>query len=310
LLNSQLSMLKSMESFIDRFLVVLCKLVARLPFWAIYGLANIFFILLFYIVRYRRNVVHENLIHSFPEKSPLEIREITRKFYHHLSDVGLETIKYSHMSEKEINDRLKVNNLDIFEDYYQKGKNIVVLGMHHNNWEWSESMQRFIKAQFLVVYNPVRKNKAVERFILDTRERFGTISVPVNQAVRTVLEYTHSGIITGLMLAADQTAPAFSQFWTTFLNQETAFFIVPAKIAIKTNQPVIMHHTRKVGRGRYEVFLYKLIDDPSGFKPEEIMMTYVSKLEEIIRAEPEYWLWSHRRWKHKRPANIQLHERI
>ena len=303
-------MLKSMESFIDRFLVVLCKLVARLPFWAIYGLANIFFILLFYIVRYRRNVVHENLIHSFPEKSPLEIREITRKFYHHLSDVGLETIKYSHMSEKEINDRLKVNNLDIFEDYYQKGKNIVVLGMHHNNWEWSESMQRFIKAQFLVVYNPVRKNKAVERFILDTRERFGTISVPVNQAVRTVLEYTHSGIITGLMLAADQTAPAFSQFWTTFLNQETAFFIVPAKIAIKTNQPVIMHHTRKVGRGKYEVFLYKLIDDPSGFKPEEIMMTYVSKLEEIIRAEPEYWLWSHRRWKHKRPANIQLHERI
>jgi KDO2-lipid IV(A) lauroyltransferase len=302
-------MLKSMESLIDRFLVLLCKMVARLPFWAIYGLANVFFFLLFYVTRYRRKVVHENLIHSFPEKSPEEIKEITRKFYHHLSDLGLETIKFNRMTEKEIDERLKIHNLEIYEEYHSLGKSIVVLGMHHNNWEWSGSMQRFIKAQFLVVYNPVRKNKAVERFILDTRERFGSISVPVNQAVRTSLDYTQSGRMGGLMLAADQTAPAFSQFWTTFLNQETAFFIVPAKIAIKTNQPVIMHHTRKVGRGRYEVFHYKLIDNPAGFKPEEIMLAYVSKLEEIIRAEPEYWLWSHRRWKHKRPANIELHKR-
>jgi Kdo2-lipid IVA lauroyltransferase/acyltransferase len=302
-------MLKPMESLIDRFLVLLCKMVARLPFWAIYGLANVFFFLLFYVARYRRKVVHENLIHSFPEKSPEEIREITRKFYHHLSDLGLETIKFYRMTEKEIDERLKIHDLNIYEEYHRLGKSMVVLGMHHNNWEWSGYMQRFIKAQFLVVYNPVRKNKAVERFILDTRERFGSISVPVNQAVRTALDYTQSGRIGALMLAADQTAPAFSQFWTSFLNQETAFFIVPAKIAIKTNQPVIMHHTRKVGRGRYEVFHYKLIDNPSGFKPEEIMMAYVIKLEEIIRAEPEYWLWSHRRWKHKRPANIELHQR-
>ena len=302
-------MLKPMESLIDRFLVLLCKMVARLPFWAIYGLANVFFFLLFYVARYRRKVVHKNLIHSFPEKSPEEKREITRKFYHHLSDLGLETIKFYRMTEKEIDERLKIHDLNIYEEYHRLGKSMVVLGMHHNNWEWSGYMQRFIKAQFLVVYNPVRKNKAVERFILDTRERFGSISVPVNQAVRTALDYTQSGRIGALMLAADQTAPAFSQFWTSFLNQETAFFIVPAKIAIKTNQPVIMHHTRKVGRGRYEVFHYKLIDNPSGFKPEEIMMAYVIKLEEIIRAEPEYWLWSHRRWKHKRPANIELHQR-
>ena len=248
-----------MESFVDRFLVVLCKLTARLPFWAIYGLANIFYIILFYIIRYRRNVVQMNLLNSFPEKSPEEIRKITKKFYHHLSDLGLETIKFNQMTEKEIDERLKIHNLEIYEEYYNKGKSFVVLGMHYNNWEWSGSMQRLIKAQFLVVYNPVRKNKAVERFILDTRERFGTISVPVNQAVRTALEHTQSGRIGSLMLAADQTAPANSQFWTTFLNQETAFFIVPAKIAIKTNQPVIMHHTRKVGRGRYEVFHYKLI---------------------------------------------------
>lgn len=298
-----------MESFVDNLLVFLCKITSRLPFWVIYRMADIFYVYLYYILGYRRTVVHENLINSFPEKSPEEIKLITKKFYHHLSDVGLETIKFSRMSEKQIDNRLKVNNLDIYEEYNNQGKSIVVLGMHFNNWEWSGYMQKFIKAQFLVVYNPTKSKKRLERFILDTRERFGTVSVPVNEAVRTVLDYNRKKLNWSLMLASDQTAPAYSQFWTTFLNQETAFFIVPAKIAIKTNQPVIMHHTRKLGRGRYEVFHYKLVENPSEFTPEEIMMAYVKKLEEIIQAEPEYWLWSHRRWKHKRPVNTKLYDR-
>jgi len=298
-----------MSSFVDRFVVLLCKLTARLPFWVIFGLADIFYVFLFYVVRYRRNVVHENLIRSFPEKSLAEIKTITKKFYHHLSDLGLETIKFNQMTEKQIDERLKVNNLDIYEEYYQQGKSIVLLGQHHNNWEWSGSMQRLIKAQYLVVYNPVRKNKALEKFILQTRERFGAKSIPVNHSVRTALEFNHAKRPGALILAADQTPPPNSQFWTTFLNQETAFFSGPMKIAIKTNQPVVLHHTRKIGRGKYEVFHYKLIENPSEVKPEDILMAYVQKLEEIIRSEPEYWLWSHRRWKHKRPANIELYKR-
>jgi KDO2-lipid IV(A) lauroyltransferase len=298
-----------MNSFGDRLVVVLCKITARLPFWVIFGLADIFYVFLYYIVGYRRKVVHENLVRSFPEKSSEEIRKITKKFYHHLSDLGLETIKLYGMTEKEIDDRLKVNNLDIYEEYNNQGKSIVVLGMHHNNWEWSGTMQRFIKSQFLVVYNPVRNNKQLERFILDTRERFGAKSIQVNHSVRTALEFNKAERPGALILGADQTPPSNSQFWTTFLNQETAFFTGPMKIAIKTNQPVILHHTRKVGRSRYEVFHYKLIENPAEVKPEEIMIAYISKLEEIIKAEPEYWLWSHRRWKHKRPAHIEMYPR-
>lgn len=295
-----------MESFSDRLIVILCKITARLPFWVIYRLADLFYVFLYYIYKYRRKVVHMNLALSFPEKSPEEIKRITKKYYHHLSDVGLETIKFYGMTEKQIEDRLKINNLDLYEEYGNQGKSIIVLAMHYNNWEWSHYMQKNIKAQLLVVYNPVKKNKKLERFILDTRERFGAITVPVNHAVRTALEYNGDERPGSLMLAADQTPKAYSQFWTTFLNQETAFFIVPAKIAIKTNQPIIMHHTRKLGRGRYEVFHYKLIENPSEYTPEEIMMVYVKKLEEIIQKEPEYWLWSHRRWKHKRPENVEL----
>jgi KDO2-lipid IV(A) lauroyltransferase len=298
-----------MSSFLDRFVVLLCKLTARLPFWVIWGMADVFYVLLFYVVRYRRKVVHENLTRSFPEKSPEEIRKITKKFYHHLSDLGLETIKFNQMTEKQIDERLKVHNLDIFEEYYNQGKSIVLLGQHHNNWEWSGSIQRYIKAQYLVVYNPVRKNKELEKFILQSRERFGAKSIPVNHSVRTALEFNNAKRPGALILAADQTPPANSQFWTTFLNQETAFFAGPMKIAIKTNQPVVLHHTRKIGRSKYEVFHYKLIENPAEVKPEEILMAYVLKLEEIIQSEPEYWLWSHRRWKHKRPAHISLYER-
>jgi len=298
-----------MKSLTNRLVVVLCKLVARLPFWVIWGLADIFYVILFYIVRYRRKVVFQNLKNSFPEKSTEEIRKIARKYYHHLSDIGLETIKFSRMTEKQIDDRLKVHGYDIYEEYYQQGKSIIVLGMHYNNWEWSGSMQRFIKAQFLVVYNQLRDSTDFERFLIQTRDRFGAISVPIGQSVRIALNFNKAERPGSLMLAGDQTPPQNSQFWTTFLNQETAFFPGAMKIAMKTNQPVIMHHTKKTGRGRYEVYHYKLIENPSEVKPEDIMMAYVNKLEEIIKAEPEYWLWSHRRWKHRRPENIQLYKR-
>ncbi len=290
-----------------RFVVLLCKLVAWLPFWAIWGLADIFYVLLYYVVRYRRKVVHENLVRSFPEKTPDEIKQITKKYYHHLSDIGLETIKFSRMTEREIDDRLKVNNLDLLEEYYQKGKSIIMLGQHHNNWEWSGATQRFIKLQYLVVYNPLRTNPYMEKFITESRERFGAKSIPIHQSFRTALNLNKAERPSALVLAADQAPPVDAQFWTTFLNQETSFFAGPMKIAGRTNLPLVLHHTRKVGRSRYEVFYYKLIENPTELQPEEILLTYVRKLEEIIQNEPEYWLWSHRRWKHKRPADMPIY---
>jgi len=295
---------------LNRLVVILCKLTARLPFWLIWVLSDIFYVFIYYVARYRRKTVHENLINSFPKKSPKEIRVITKKFYHHLSDLGLEMIKYSRMTEKEIDSRLKIHNPEIFEEYYQRHQSVILVGMHHNNWEWCGSMQRFIKARFLVVYNSVRNNMELERFILDNRERFGAKSILVSQSVRTAFQFNNTEQPGILILAADQTPQPNAQFWTTFLNQETAFFTGPMKIATKTNQPVILQHTRKVGRSRYEVFFHKLIENPVEVKPEEIILAYVKKIEEIIQEEPEYWLWSHRRWKHSRPTNIELHKRI
>jgi KDO2-lipid IV(A) lauroyltransferase len=297
-----------MSKFIDRFVVLILKLTARLPFPVLWGIADFSYVLLYYVFRYRRNVVMTNLQNSFPEKSQEELTRIAKKFYHHLSDLGLETVKFSRMSEAELEKRIHLDHPEYFEEYYQQGKSIVLLGMHYNNWEWATSFQRVVKAKFLVVYNPVRKNKALERFILDARERFGAQSLQVNLSVRTALQFNREARPSVLVLLADQTPPPSSQFWTIFLNQETGFFAGPMKIATKTNQPVLLCHFHKVGRSKYKVFLYKLVPNPQEVDPQEILMAYVRKLEEIIRQEPEYWLWSHRRWKHKRPENIELYQ--
>jgi len=215
-----------------------------MPFWVIYLMADIFYVLLFYVFRYRRKIVHENLVRSFPEKGDAEIRQITKKFYHHLSDLGLETIKYHNMSEKQIDERLKVHGYDIYDDYFKQGKSVIVLGIHYNNWEWSSSMQRNLKAQFLMVYNSTVNHKRMERFLLDTRERFGALSVPTQKTFRIATEFNNSDRPGGLMLVADQTGPVQSQFWTTFLNQETDFFTCPIKT--KTKQTLFMYITDKV----------------------------------------------------------------
>lgn len=295
-----------MKSFFNRLSVWVCKATAHLPFWAIFVLGDIFFFFLYHVIRYRRKVVHENLTRSFPEKSLKEIKTITKKFYHHLSDISLETLKASTMSAEQFDERMIVHGLDIYDEYYKQGKNVILLGMHYGNWEWIGSIQRFLKAQYYCVVNKMRSNPEFEEFLTSSRERFGGITIPSHLSARLILKLNENERPAGIMLAADQTGPSNSQFWTTFLNQETSFFTGPMKIAVKTNLPVLLFHSRKIGRSRYEVLHYKLIENPAEVDPDEIMLAYVRKIEEIIKAEPEYWLWSHRRWKHKRPENVPL----
>jgi KDO2-lipid IV(A) lauroyltransferase len=210
------------------------------------------------------------------------------------------------MNESDVDKRLKINGLEIYEEYYKQGKSVILLTMHYNNWEWLGAMQRFMKIQFSYVYNPMRSSSEFEDFLLQSRVHLGGKSVPIHHSVRVALSFASGEKPQGLMLVADQTAPNNSQFWTTFLNQETAFFSGPMKIAVKTNQPVVLLHIRKTGRGHYEFCNYKLVEDPASVKPDDILLTYIRRIEQIIKDEPEYWLWSHRRWKHKRPEGTEL----
>ena len=146
----------------------------------------------------------------------------------------------------------------------------------------------------------------MEKFLLHSREKWGGKCIPVNQSAKVMLRFHKENMPTALWLGADQTPPATSRFWTIFLNREAPFFEGPEKIAAKTNQPVFFQHVTKLGRGRYLARFVPLILNPGKVAKKKILLAYVQKMEEIIRQEPEYYLWSHRRWKHKRPEGIPL----
>ena len=290
----------------NNILVGLLKLLSYLPFWAIYILSDTLYLLIKYVVKYRKKVIVENLSLSFPEKSKKEILQLTEKFYRHFCDLALETVKMHSLSEEQIKKRIKFKGIDVVEDCFNQGKNIIMLGMHYNNWEWASASQLFTRYLVLMIYNPARGNQAFEKYINHSREKWGGLCIPVHKSARSAFQFNQRGQQTGLWLAADQTPGANSQFWTIFLNRETPFFTGPEKIAKKTNQPIFFGYVRKIKRGYYEAEFLKLFDNPNNVSGDDIMLGYVRKMEEVIRKEPEYYLWSHRRWKHKRPEGIPL----
>ncbi len=298
--------IRNMAKIIHSLTILFLKGLSKLPFRIIYLLSDFLYVVVYYLAGYRKKVVYSNLRNSFPEKSASEIDAIAKKYYRHFCDLIMESVKLPAMTEKELNERLTLRGIEKTYTYADKGQSIVLIGMHYNNWEWSSTLQRFARHQLLIVFNPLRNNPEMERYLLDARERFGSKTVAMNQTPRMLARYGREGRPTCLFLAADQTPPRQSHFWTTFLNQETAFFSGPERIAIKTRQPVFLTHTVKTGRGKYLVKLIELFPEPEKVDPDTILLTYVDRLEKIIREQPEFWLWSHRRWKHKRPEQIAL----
>ncbi|HCE57203.1 MAG TPA: lipid A biosynthesis acyltransferase [Prolixibacteraceae bacterium] len=291
---------------LNRMLVGMLIAISYLPFWILYRLSDVMYLFIRFIFRYRWKVITTNLRNAFSEKPESEIKQIRNRFYRHFCDVFFESIKIYSISDNAIGKRLLVKGADVANDFFDKGRSVVALAMHHNNWEWTGFAQSKLKHHILNIYNPVRGNQAMEDFLLHNRQKWGSTSIPVHKTARALVEYQAKGELTGLWLAADQTPPARSKFWTIFLNQETPFFQGPEKIATSTNQPVFFQHTKKTGRGRYVIEFTLLFENPKEVEQKEILLVYVRKAEEIIRAEPEYYLWSHRRWKHKRPEGVEL----
>ena len=223
---------------INRLLVFILTLVSWLPFPVIYFLSDLFYLLVKYVIKYRRKVIVDNLTYEFPKKTAEEIRTLTNRYYRHFCDLSLEVIKLHSMSEKNIKKRVVFKGIDLTEQLYKEKRNIIVLAMHHNNWEWGSLAQRKTRFTGILVYDPIRGNQAFEQFLLRSRTRFGGVCVPVHKAARTTAGLNRMGNPTALWLGADQAPPANSKFWTIFLNREAPFFSGPEKIAIKTNQPV------------------------------------------------------------------------
>lgn len=281
------------------------KIIAKFPFWFIYFLSDCFYLIVYYIVGYRKEVVFQNLKNSFPEKSDNELKEISKKFFRHFSDFTMETVKAISMKEKDFRERYIIKDIDKINKYYERGESVVVLTMHYNNWEWGSCFPLFNKHTGLAVYKPLH-NKQFDSFMNKTRSVFGAELTPNSNVLRRVLMAKRQNEPVSIWLAGDQTPPVFHDFWVTFLNQEAMFYPGPAFISKKFNYPVFFQNTVKTARGKYEVNFDLLFENPKEFSEVEIIKFYIQKMEDVIREKPEFYLWSHKRWKHKRAKGTPL----
>jgi len=280
-----------------------CRLVAFLPLRCLYLISDALFVLVCYVVRYRRKVVLENLRNSFPEKSERERRRIARKFYHFLCDLFIETIKMIHIDTPQIHRRIKFSNPEIFDDLYSKGKQIFFVIGHYGNWEWLASMENTIPYHIASLYQPLQ-NKMFDKFFYDMRTMYGVSVYPSKSSVRAINQYIQEKQLTTLCFLSDQSPRRDAiHYWTTFLNQETPIYLGVEKLAKRYNTAVLYYEIRRVKRGYYEIDVTLITENAAETGEMEITNRHVQLLEETIRRNPQYWLWSHRRWKHKRVKN-------
>lgn len=289
--------MKFLEYISFRFLVACSRIT---PFFMVYFWADVFYFIIYYVAGYRKKVVIDNLRKSFPEKSDAEIKSLTKKFYHHLADVTLEAIKAMTISRKQIQKRYVVENVEIPNEYFDRGQSVLLLTSHYGNWEYGMlATDMAIKHQTVALYLPLT-NKYSEKYGVTRRGRFGMKMVAVQQT-KSVFDGSIGNGPFGVIMAADQSPSNVERaIWLDFLHHDTACIHGPEAYARKMNMPALYMKISKPRRGHYKLTFEKLIDNPQQYEQGEITKLYFSRLEKDILECPEFWLWSHRRWKHSR----------
>jgi Kdo2-lipid IVA lauroyltransferase/acyltransferase len=278
-------------------------LITLLPLSVLYIFSDLLYLVLYHIVCYRRKVVAENLKNSFPEKSEEELKMIEKKFYRHLADLIIETFKVDHLSKAEQQRRFTYSNLELIERLKKDKRDIIAVLGHYNNWEFSTLLPLYLKYKIIIIFKPLQ-NKYFNGFINKQRSKYGIVLTPTSQVIREILNYRKQNINTVSVFISDQIpAKGDIRYWTKFLNQDTAVFTGAGKIAAKYDMAVVYFHIKKVKRGYYNLDIELLHEHTAGLSEDQITETHVRRLEEIIREKPEYWIWSHRRWKHKKPVD-------
>lgn len=277
-------------------------LITFLPLRILYIFSDFLYYVLYYIVSYRRKVVAENLKNSFPEKSKEELKTIEKKFYRHLADLIIETFKLNHMSQITQKRRFTYSNLEVIDRLREDKRDIIAVLGHYNNWEWPTLLPFFLKYKIIIIYKPLQ-NKYFNGFINKQRSKFGIVLTPTSQVIREIINFRKNNINTLSVFISDQIpAKGDIRYWTKFLNQDTAVFTGAGKIAAKYDMAIVFFHIQKIKRGYYNLDIELLHEHTEGLSEEVITESHVRRLEEIIREKPEYWIWSHRRWKHKKPV--------
>lgn len=281
----------------------LLRFTSRLPLAILYGLADVLYFVAYYVIRYRRRVVRDNLKACFPEKEEQAIQGIERCFYRHLADLIVEVIKAPSLSTTELRRRGVIIGHEEVNRYHQQGKPVLILMGHSGNWEWVNYMAA---PSLLFPTDPVYKklkNTAVDRFMYELRSKTGAKPIEKDKISREMVRRRNQS--RNVVMLADQLpAQGSDRLWLEMLGRPTGFYKGPGQIAEFTAWPVFFVAVRKRSRGHYEAEYIPISD--GSMSSVEVMQAYVKLLENEIRQQPENWLWSHRRWKYHPPSDFQL----
>jgi KDO2-lipid IV(A) lauroyltransferase len=276
----------------------LLKLLSRVPLCIHYLFSDMMYLIVYYGIHYRRTVVRRNLTSAFPEKDEQDIKTIERKFYHWFCDYIVETFKMASISRKEMSRRMVFKGTELIEQCWAEGQSCGVLLGHYCNWEWISTLPLAMSDRGLCaeLYHPI-ENPETDNFFLELRQRFGSVCIPMERALRDIVKYRNEGRPLVIGYIADQ-KPNWRNIhlWMPFLNHNTPMFTGTERIIKRTGQAFFYGDVRRIKRGYYECE-FKLIekhpDDMLDFKLTE---RYMQEMEKTIRRDPAYWLWSHDRW--------------
>ncbi|PJJ59111.1 lysophospholipid acyltransferase family protein [Hymenobacter chitinivorans] len=276
---------------------------AHLPLSVLHVLAGGLYGLMHYVIGYRKRVVLENLRNSFPEKPEAEIQRIRKGFYRHFSQVMVEILKLAAMSDEELRRRVVIRNPELLSGPFAQGRTVLALGSHAGNWEWILPAGALeFPGRAYGVYKPL-SNPFFEDFLFRLRTRSGAHLIPMRDTLRDLIKRRTEG--RAMSMLTDQAAgPEDRPYWTQFLNQETSFYSSADRLASQFNCPVVYVNIKRVKRGYYELVILPLHDGTTPLDKDGYVVTeaFARHLERDIQAAPASYLWTHRRWKHKRGA--------
>ncbi len=272
-----------------------------LPISFLYLLSNLLYFILFKIVGYRKSIVKKNLNNSFPNISSSERVLIMKEFYKHFCDLLIEGIKSFTISQKQLSKRFVIKNHKIIDEYAKNGKSVIVVGGHFNNWEMlAQASSIYHTHDCLGIYKPL-SNNFFNKKMKKSREKFGLSLYSISETLSCFKKKS----VKAIFFASDQSPSNYKNiFWTNFLNQETAVQSGVERLSKLYNYPIFIYQIEKLKRGFYETSYELLIENPNNHAKGEITHIFTKKIQNMIFQNPQFWLWSHRRWKKNRTTNF------
>lgn len=273
------------------------------PFALLYLKSDVYCFLLYHLVRYRRKVVRENLLLSFPDQSLAEIKRIEKRFYHHLCDLFMEGCKQMRMKTEDLATHVTFTNPEMIRDLYAKGRSVFCAMSHSGNWEWYNRLSWTLSDHKNVAIYKKLKNPYFDAFMLDLRKKGIEDRMEMIEAsdVKKAMASRNDGLDMILILGDQSPRGAETDYWTDFLHRDTCWYYGLEKLAKNMDYSVVFVEMYPMRRGYYNVTFRMISEEPRLTEEGYIMKQYVEHIERLIQNHPENWLWSHRRWKHSRP---------